>query len=302
VVLAAEQRARGREQLHRLHGGGARSPATVPLGRGRWFAVGGLSLLAVLALVVPLAVIAYWMWRGARFGEPVMPDLSLVRNSLVASLLGAAAAVAAAFPVALLSVRHPGRLARLVERLSWSGYALPGVVVALALVFVGARLLPWAYQTLAMLVFAYVVLFLPQAVGAIRASLLQVTPSVEEASRVLGSSPFATFRRVVLPLGRPGVVAGGSLVFLTCMKELPATLLLAPTGFGTLATRIWNATSEGFMARGSGSALALVLLASVPMAVLVARDETSAGGWRSRRGQAREKPTERAPSQRTDTA
>jgi iron(III) transport system permease protein len=305
VVLAAEQRARGREQLHRLHGGGARSPARLSLGRGRWPAVVALSSLATLSLLVPLAVIAYWMWRGARFGESVMPDLSLIRNSLVASLFGAVAGVAAAFPVALLTVRHPGRLARVVERLSWSGYALPGVVVALALVFVGAQLVPWAYQTLGMLVFAYVVLFLPQAVGAIRASLLQVTPSVEEASRVLGSGPIATFRRVVLPLGRPGVIAGGSLVFLTCMKELPATLLLAPTGFGTLATRIWNATSEGFMARASGSALALVVLASVPMAILVARDEMSDGGRRERRnvpaGQLRTKPTDREPSQRTDT-
>jgi iron(III) transport system permease protein len=300
LVLAAEQRVRGREQLHRLHAGGARSPATVSLGRARWPAFGALSILAVASLVVPLAVIAYWMWRGARFGEPVMPDLSLIRNSLVASLLGAVAGVVAAFPVAMLSVRHTGRFARMVERLSWSGYALPGVVVALALVFVGAQLVPWAYQTLGMLVFAYMILFLPQAVGAIRASLLQVTPTVEEASRVLGSGPIATFRRVVLPLGRPGVVAGGSLVFLTCMKELPATLLLAPTGFGTLATRIWNATSEGFMARASGSALALVLLASVPMAILVARDEMG-GGRRERRGQDRSKPTDLEPSHRTDT-
>lgn len=300
VVLAAEQRVRGREQFHRLHGGGAREPSTVPLGRGRWPSVGALSFLAVLSLVVPLAVIAYWLWRGARFGDPVWPELALVRNSLVASLLGAIAGVAAAFPVAVLSVRHPGRFSRVVERLSWSGYALPGVVVALALVFVGAQLAPWAYQTLGMLVFAYTILFLPQAVGAIRSSLLQVTPSVEEASRVLGSGPFATFRRVVLPLGRPGVVAGGSLVFLTCMKELPATLLLAPTGFGTLSTRVWTATSEGFMARGSGSALALVLLASVPMTILVARDEIS-GGRRERRAQEREKPTEREPSQRTET-
>jgi iron(III) transport system permease protein len=306
VVLAAEQRVRGREQLHRLHGGGARSPATVALGRARWPAVAGLSALALLALAVPLAVIAYWMWRGARFGEPVMPDLALIRNSLLASVLGAVAGVSAAFPVALLTVRHPGRLSRVVERLSWSGYALPGVVVALALVFVGAQLVPWAYQTLGMLVFAYVVLFLPQAVGAIRASLLQVTPTVEEASRVLGSGPIATFRRVVLPLGRPGVVAGASLVFLTCMKELPATLLLAPTGYGTLATRIWNATSEGFMARASGSALALVLLASVPMAILVARDEMGDGPRRGRRNdagpQARANPTERDPSHRSDTA
>ncbi len=322
AVLALEQRFRGREQLHRIHGGGARQAVTAPLGRtGRVVATSALGLLATVALIIPLSVIAYWMWRGARFGDPVLPDWSLIRNSLTASALGAVAGVAAALPIALLVVRHPGRLARLLERLSWSGYALPGVVVALALVFIGAQRLPWAYQTLGMLVFAYMILFLPQAVGAIRASLLQISPTVEEASRMLGKGPITTFRRIVLPLGRPGVIAGGSLVFLTCMKELPATLLLAPTGYSTLATRVWTATSEGFMARAAGAALALVLLSTIPMAILVAREEIRGGSSRGRRGASagvreipgspgqsdvdgtaiESNPTEAAPSQRTPT-
>jgi iron(III) transport system permease protein len=294
AVLAGEQRFRGREQLHRLHGGGARQATTVRLGRWRPVATASLAALIGVALIIPLSVIAFWMWRGIRAGEPVVPDLALITNSLTASLLGALAAVVAAVPVAMLVVRHPGRMARIVERLSWSGYALPGIVVALALVFFGAQRATWAYQTLGMLVFAYVILFLPQAIGAMRASLLQVTPSLEEASRVLGSGQLSTLRKVVLPLSRPGVVAGGALVFLTCMKELPATLLLAPTGFPTLATRVWNATSEGFMARAAGPALALVLLSSVPMAILVSREER-------RRDQATENATEADPSQRIST-
>ena len=108
-----------------------------------------------------------------------------------------------AWPVALLAARSVGRYSRFVERLSWSGHALPGIVVALSLVAFGARL-PWAYQTLGMLVFAYMVLFLPLAIGAIRTSLLQITPSIEEASRLLGAGPVETFWRVVLPLTRPG--------------------------------------------------------------------------------------------------
>lgn len=281
-VLAAEQRFRGREHLHRLHGGGARQRRVIALGRWRYLALGALSVLMVFALVVPLSVIAFWLVRGLRVGEQVWPEPTLIVNSLGVSVLGALVGVLAAVPVAIMVVRHPGRLARLVERLSWSGYALPGVVVALALVFFGANLASFAYQSLAMLVFAYVVLFLPQAVGAVRASLLQVTPSLEEASHVLGAGPFTTVRRILVPLTRPGLVAGGALVLLTCMKELPATLLLSPTGFSTLATRMWNATSEGFMARGAGPALALVLLASVPMAVLVIRDERrgfAVTGW-----------------------
>jgi iron(III) transport system permease protein len=272
AVLAAEQRLRGSESLHRLHGSGARAAVTLRLGPWRWVAAGACGALVTVALVVPLGVIGYWLWRGTRVGESWFPAWSLVANSLWASGLGAVLTVVCAWPVAMLVVRSPGRSSRLVERLSWSGYALPGIVVALALVFFGAKYVPWAYQTMTMLVFAYMVLFLPQAIGAIRSSLLQVTPSVEEASRLLGSGSFATFRRVVLPLTRPGVTAGAALVFLTCMKELPATLLLAPTEFGTLATRVWTASNEAFLARAAAPALALVLLSSLPMLVLVRRE------------------------------
>jgi len=123
-----------------------------------------------------------------------------------------------------------------------------------------------------MLVSAYVVLFLPIAVGAIRASLLQVSPSLEEASRALGHGPVVTWWRVVLPLVRPGLLAGFALSFLTAMKELPATLLLAPTGYATLATEVWGAAGAVFFARAAAPALALVLLSSLPLALLTLRE------------------------------
>jgi iron(III) transport system permease protein len=144
--------------------------------------------------------------------------------------------------------------------------------VALALVFFGARQVPWLYQTHWMLTLAYVVLFLPQALGAIRASLLQVSPTLEDASRTLGKGSTATLWRIVAPLARPGLLSGGALVFLTCMKELPATLLLAPTGYPTLATQVWAASSEALFARAALPAMALVLLSSVPMAIIVLRE------------------------------
>ena len=143
-----------------------------------------------------------------------------------------------------------------------------------------------------MLVFAYSILFLPQAIGAVRSSLLQVTPSLEEASLLLGAQRTTTFRKVLLPLLRPGLGAGAGLVFLTTMKELPATLLLAPTGFSTLATRIWNSTSEGFLGRSAGPALALVLLSSVPMAILLTRSQRQ--GARRIGAAGRDQPAENA--------
>ena len=273
VILMGEQRSRRGEHMHRLHAGGARPANPVRLGAWRWPAAASITVFVSLALVVPLGVIGFWLRRGIAAGEPVMPATSLITNSLSASLVAAAVAVMAAWPVAAMTVRHAGRLATFVERLSWSGYALPGIVVALSLVFLGIGRAPWAYQTFAMLILAYVVLFLPQAIGAVRTSLLQVTPSVEEASWLLGAGRLRTLARVIIPLTRPGTFAGFALVFLTTMKELPATLLLAPTGFSTLATRIWNATAEGFMARAAAPALALVLLSSVPMGVLVWREE-----------------------------
>ncbi|HEV2075163.1 MAG TPA: ABC transporter permease subunit, partial [Thermoleophilaceae bacterium] len=192
--------------------------------------------------------------------------------SLTAAGLAAVVAGTAAVAVALLATRHPGRLARLVERLSYSGYALPGIVVALALVFFGTRVAVPLYQTLAMLVFALAVLFLPLAIGATRAALLQVSPRVEEAARGLGRRPLGVLATVTAPLAASGVLAGAALVLLTALKELPATLILSPIGFDTLATRIWHETSVGFYERAAFPSLALLLVSAVPLYVLSARD------------------------------
>lgn len=272
VVLGGESAARRSSTYHRLHAGGARRAPITPLGRWRWPAFGLLSALLAIALVLPLAIVTTWFFRGLDAGEPIRLTTTLVGNSLRAAALGALASVVAAWPVAVLAVRRGGRLGRIVEGACWVGHSLPGVVVALSLVFFGARVAPSIYQTHWMLTLAYVVLFLPQALGAIRSSLLQISPSLEEASRLLGRGSAATLFAVVLPLARSGLLAGGALVFLTCMKELPATLLLAPTGYPTLATQVWSATSEAFFARAALPALALVLLSSLPMAVLVLRE------------------------------
>ncbi|MEX2550027.1 MAG: iron ABC transporter permease, partial [Nitriliruptoraceae bacterium] len=271
VIVFEARLARDRGGLSGARGR-TRSTAPVPLKAWRWPATVFASVVVVTGLVIPVTVIVSWMLRGLAAGEQINVALGPAWRSLLAAGLGALAVVAAALPVAIWSARSSSRIARLVERVSFAGYALPGIVVALALVFLGIRLATPLYQTLAMLVFAYVVLFLPQAVGAIRSSLLQVNPNVEAASRVLGDSRLATLRRVTLPLARRGSIAGGAIVFLTVLKELPATLLLAPTGFDTLATRVWSATAEAFYTRASVPALALIVLGSVPLAVGMIRD------------------------------
>jgi iron(III) transport system permease protein len=265
AVLAAESRLRGRTRYHRSGAGVARSATTVRLGAWRWPALAFCASVIGLAILVPVGTIGFWLWRGIAVGEPINFVLGATANSVLASTLAAGLAVLAAIPVAVLAVRYRGPLAALVERATYAGFALPGIVIGLALVFVAARYLPAIYQTLPLLLLAYLVRFVPEAVGTTRASLLQVSPRIEEAARTLGRSPGAVLRDVTLPIIRPGLVAGGALVFLTAMKELPTTILLAPTGFDTLATRIWGATSDGFFARAALPALLMVAVAAASL-------------------------------------
>ncbi|MEZ4499744.1 MAG: ABC transporter permease subunit [Thermomicrobiales bacterium] len=139
-------------------------------------------------------------------------------------------AVLAALPVSILATRYSSRIGRFIERLTYLGYGLPGIVIALAFVFLGANYVPVLYQTVPLLLFGYVVRFVPQAAGSERSSLLQVNPRLEDAARGLGRSWSETLRQVTIPLALPGLLAGYGLVFLTVVKELPITLLLRPTG------------------------------------------------------------------------
>ncbi|HSL01454.1 MAG TPA: iron ABC transporter permease [Rubrobacteraceae bacterium] len=270
TILLVEGRTRGRAGYY----GRAREARPVVLGRWRWPALLLCGGVVAVSLAAPVGVLLFWLLRGLLAGEPLRTLWHAAASSLYASGLAAVFAALAALPIAVLAVRFPGKLSGLAERATYLGYALPGIVLALSLVFFGANYAPWAYQTLGLLVFAYVVHFLPQAVGATRSALLQVRPSVEEAARGLGRGPASVLATVTAPLASSGILAGAALVFLTTMKELPATLLLSPTGFETLATRVWSATSEAFYARAAAPALLLILLSAVPMYLLVIRERT----------------------------
>ncbi|WP_159062658.1 ABC transporter permease, partial [Streptomyces caniscabiei] len=181
---------------------------------------------------------------------------------------GAALTTLLALPVGVIAARHRGRGARLLEQAAYAGHALPGITVALSLVFFAVRYAYPLYQQLPLLVCAYAVLFLPVAVAATRAAVLQAPPVLEDVARSLGRSPLRVLREVTLPLAAPGVAAGAALTFVVCMKELPATLLLRPTGMDTLATRLWTETGAGSFAAAAPYAAALILLAAVPSYLL----------------------------------
>ncbi len=260
----------------RYHAARARGPAAAPTIRlGRWRIPALLWCAAVVgvSLVLPVSVLLWWLVRGIAAGQTVGIAALVVaaRQSALAAGLAAIVTVSAAAPVALLRVRRPGPLGRWVERATWTGFALPGVAVALALVFVGIRTAPALYQSLPMLVGAYVLLLLPLAVGTEQAALRQVHPHLEQSARSLGRGPWSAFRAVTLPLAAPGFGAAALLVFLSAMKELPATLILGPAGFRPLAVQVWSAASEAYFARAAAPALLLVAVSSLPAALLTLR-------------------------------
>jgi iron(III) transport system permease protein len=223
-------------------------------------------------------VLGYWLGRGIANERALDLTWGEALNSLTASGLAAVAAVLVALPVAVLAFRYPSRTSRALERFSYAGNALPGLVIALSLVFFAARYASPVYQTLALLVFAYVVRFFPQGLSGVESALERVSPRYEEASRGLGRGPLQTLALVTVPLVRSGVLAGAALVFLSAMKELPATLLLRPIGFETLATEIWKLTQVGAYSQAALPALMLIAVSAPVLYLLSSSRRFESGG------------------------
>jgi iron(III) transport system permease protein len=274
VVAGAEIRSRGRARQARVGSGVARVRRPSPLGPGRSLAVSLLPLaVAALALGVPLGSVAWWLGGSSRVD---LGDVATATGATIAlSLLAGVVTTVLAAPIGYLAARYPSRLVHRLERWSYIGYALPGIVVGLALVYLGVRLAYPLYQTATMLVVAYLVLFLPIAVGSVRSAVSATPPALEEVARSLGRRPLQAFLSVTAPLITPGVLAGAALVVVTVMKELPATLILRPTGVDTLATELWSATAAGAYAAAAPYAAVLVLVAIVPAALLAVRREVA---------------------------
>jgi iron(III) transport system permease protein len=277
AVVLVEARTRRRARYHRTTPGAARQPRRVKLGRWRWPALAFCTAVVGLFLVVPLAVLVYWSARAVELGRGIEIAWQAALNSLLASSLAALVAVLAALPVAYLAERYRSSWTRFLERGAYSANALPGIVIALSLVFFAARYGGPIYQTLALLVFAYVVRFLPQALAGTTSALQTVDPRLEEAARGLGRSQLQAVARVTAPLAASGILAGGALVFLSAMKELPATLLLRPIGFDTLATEIWRHTALGAYSQAAPAALLLILVSAPLLVLLGARHESEVG-------------------------
>ncbi len=271
ALLGLELRARGKGRHVRIGQGVARQAEQVRL--GGWSLAGQLYclLLALIGSGIPLAMLAYWLASGSSAAFPVAAIGEALLSSLALSLGGAALCLVLAVPVGLLVVRYKGRLAIWAERLPYLLHALPGLVIALTLVYFALHYVPALYQTSALLLIAYALLFLPLAQAPIRTALNKAAPQLEEAARTLGTSSFGAFCRVTLPIIFPALGAAFALVFLDAMKELTATLLLSPTGLNTLATAVWAHTSNLEFAAAAPYAALLILVSGLPVYLLTTR-------------------------------
>ena len=279
VVVAAE-----RLLVRRTAPSSPRAARSLRVSLGRWrpLATIGVSGLVGFALLAPVSVLVFWAARGIGSGSArtagVLSDPSVLlhplANTALAGMAAAVTAVVAVLPVAYLSARHRDGIGATANGVVVASFALPGLVIALSLVtfaLAGPEPVAALYQSLPLLVFAYVIHFGAQSLRAAQVAVANVPPRLGDAARTLGAGTWRRLVEVELPIMLPGLAAGAGLVLLSTMKELPATLLLAPPGFSTLATRIWSATEDAFWSDASLGSLVLILLSGVLTWVLVIR-------------------------------
>jgi iron(III) transport system permease protein len=269
----------GHEERYRLAGGRALAASMICI------------LVLSLAFLIPLGQLLVWVWSTA--AEDF--DSRYLNFFINTVLLGAAAALVTAFCALLLAYTYrlkPDRLVRGAVRFATLGYALPGSVLAVGIMVsfvwfdqwiiealrsgLGISVGPVLTGTLAALLLAYGVRFMAVAHGPIDSSFERIRPTLWQAARSLGASNWEILWRVSLPLLRTGLMSAGLLVFVEVMKEMPATLLLRPFGWDTLAIRVFEMTSEGQWDRAALPAVTLILTGLIPVVLLVRRSSTKA--------------------------
>jgi iron(III) transport system permease protein len=226
------------------------------------------ALTVLLALGVPFLTIGRWLAAGGTRVLDMGEILPALWQTLMLALAGGLITLAAALPIAWLSVRGHGLLPRLLESCGYVVGSLPSVVVALAVVSVTARVLYPLYQTLFTILAAYAIMFLPRAIIGLRASLAQAPVELEHAALSLGKSPARALWATTVRLSAPGAAAGMTLASLGILNELTATQMLAPNGTRTLAMGFWSYSSELDYAAAAPYALIMIVI-SLPLTWLL---------------------------------
>jgi len=282
-----ERAMRGRARFYQTDGSSRPTSPRRLAGWRAWLASGAAALVSAAAFLLPVAQLLRWTVAvlGGPDADSRYPELLF--NTLLLAGVTAVVAVGAAVVVAYGLRLSRSWIVAACARMASMGYALPGSVIAVGvlvpLAFVDHTLDGFLRRTLGIssgllltgsmvgLVFAYVVRFLAVSCQSVEASMLKITPSMDMAGRSLGVSPVGVLRRIHLPLIRGGLWSAAILVFMDVMKEMPATLLLRPFGYDTLAVRIWQLTSESFWQAAALPALTIVVGGVFPVLVLVRR-------------------------------
>lgn len=268
ILVALESRARGHVGAVRIGSGVARIVPTTRANRGTAIGLFGTAAMVVAGLGVPVVSVVSWLGRDTTRSVPWVDVWSSIVDSFLIGACTAVATILVALPVGIAASRYKSRFSSATERATYATHALPGIVIAISVVYVGIRLLtPW-YQRLPLLILGQVLIFLPLAVASIRNSIEQSSARIEEVAKSLGAGTMATVRRVTVPLALPGIGAAAALTMLNAMKELPTTLLLRPTGWETLATGIWKYSTVSDYSAVGPYALALMVATAVPTALV----------------------------------
>jgi len=234
-----------------------------------------LSLVIFSGLILPISVLSYWLIRGLSAGNSVRAVFGGVIGSLSVSLLAALFSVIVSTPIIIMVSQYRSKFGNVLERIMLALYGLPHISVGVAILFITIKIFPSIYQSFTALIISYLIVFLPQAIGAGQASMEQVKSNYLDASAGLGMSKLKSFYRITLPLIYRGLFAGGALVFLSTMKELPQTLLLRPTGLNTMAIDIWSYASEGLFTQAAFSSFILLAISAIPTYILSTRNLTT---------------------------
>ena len=268
IVLWVESYTKRRNKYYQT-GNSFRALKELPL--GKWKPLAFLYALGVfvLAVGIPIGVLLYWSKQGLEMGALNSRFFGYALNSLKVSAIAAGITMLLTMPIVYLKTRYPSHITFVIDRLCYTGYALPGVIIGLGFVFVFNNHFPALYGTFYVIALAFVVRFLPQALQAGEASLSQISPKIDEAARSLGLPPWQVMFRVILPNMLPGVLSGGALVFVSAIKELPITLMLRPPGFDTLAVRVYFEAHEAFYHLAAPAALLIILVSVVPLNYLL---------------------------------
>ncbi len=268
IFVYLESIPKSKSNYYRTSSGTARQLPLIRLGKMQLPCLVFCGIIFVVSVLIPISVLLYWLFNGLQNGENIQLFFRPAINSLTISILTASVVSIAVIPIAYLSCRRKNKLSFLIEKICYTGFALPSIAVSISLVFLASKIGNPVYQSLWVLIFGCFILYLPTGLGAVKSTMLQISPSLEESSRTLGLGSISTSTNITLPLLRPGIIAGFAIVFLVTMKELPAVLMLSPLDFRTLTTDIWSYSSEAFFAQAAIPSLSLIIISAIPISLV----------------------------------